>query len=194
MSRWAALLSLDPTLQIVCRFTWLHTRCLLDIQKQLQALEDQLTHLDREESRRRTPPEPTAGSPEPVTASSPPTPLPPRPAYPTSGVDVATRENSRETLMSLIQEKLRLYGELTEQQHNMIGYGRPSHLGLYNMRSFRKRLGTSLDEKDYEWLQHGMQRKDLATLSRTGFSALFDSTMKFIIETIPLRVSCKEKV
>lgn len=169
----------------MCKFTYLRTRCLLDLQRQIQELEDQLLPLDEKERRPVTPPQEAAENPENNV-------VPPQPASDkNSGADVVTKWKTREELMSLIQEKLRVYGDLAEQQHKMISYGRLLSLGLYNIAVFAKRFGLSLDPNDYQWLVHAMDRKDLASLSSSGPSTIWNFIAENFVKTIPLRLDLR---
>jgi len=172
LPQFAAIVNGHPNLQIVRRYTWLRTMCILDLQNELQGLENQIKSLYEDDNGR-----------------------PKKPAEnQTSENDMIMTNggSTRGELMATIREKLHKYGELIDQQQRFLGYRDPEKISHYYLLSFRENLETALKEEEYEWIIHGVRQGDLATLAPDRFHTIFDNLARFIVGLVPL--SRREKV
>jgi hypothetical protein len=183
--RFAALLSSDPAFQIFCRFRWLHTQCLLDVQKELLGYERQLRDFVRKHNSATDVKYQLDAENNPTLDSS-------------KLLDSDPRK-LRIDLMSNIKKKLLEYGQLTDQQSKLLNYVKPDELSYtslkYTLFAAEKYEDSGDDSSDkgsmrvdpshYEWL---FRVDDLMTLSTVEKKMPLQGLVEMVLISMPTQI------
>jgi hypothetical protein len=168
-------------MQILRRFTWLHTNCLLSLQAELLELENELLEIDKIDKDEH------CSSAQANDAKSKH--IPAKSSKDNNDMnehEMQQPSKDRKELISKIHTKLLEFGTLTEQQHRMLNYHNPAKNSYLSLRNWLWNLHSPVNKKlppEYNW---AFWEGDLMTLDPEEVQSQLRIVIDDVLTILPM--------